>query len=271
MGDWKRTIPLVAGAGFGLFVYYYKFLKRNYGWIPDISDITDLFFTPDPSVEIPMTVDLSPQCSAVETQGSLGSCCSNALVSALEYLENIEKMAFIDLSRLFVYYNVRVITNTVEKDSGAQIRDGISALQTYGVCSEKNWPYIISQFKNKPSSDNYSEAAEHKIVSAERLSGLDNMLQCLSQGYPFVFGFTVYESFESTKVAQTGVLNMPGLGEKKKGGHAVLAVGFDNESKIFKVRNSYGSGWGQKGYFTMPFEYLEDPTLSGDYWVIRRY
>jgi len=265
------TIPLIAGAGFGLFTYYYKFLKRNYGWIPDVEDITDLFFTPDPWVSIPMTVDLSPQCSAVETQGSLGSCSANALVSALEYLENIEKMEFTDLSRLFVYYNARVIQDTINIDSGAHIKDGIGALQTYGVCSEKNWPYIISQFKKEPPLDNYSEAVQHKIVSAERLSGLNNMLQCLSQGYPFIFGFTVYESFESKEVAQTGVLNMPKSGEAKRGGHAVLAVGFNSDKKVFKVRNSYGPGWGQKGYFTMPFDYLQDPNLSGDYWVIKKY
>jgi len=264
-------IPLIAGMGFGLFACYYKFIKRNYGWIPDIEDITDLLFTPDPTVEIPITVDLSPQCSLVENQGSLGSCCANALVSALEYLENIEKMEFTDLSRLFVYYNARVIENTVDKDSGIYIRDGINALQSYGVCQEKNWPYIISQFKSKPSLDSYSEATEHLITSAERLLSLDDMLQCLSQGYPFTFGFNAYKSFESTEVAQTGILNMPKSGEAKKGGHAVLAVGFDNDSKRFKIRNSYGSGWGQNGYFTIPFEYLEDPSLSGDYWVIKKY
>jgi C1A family cysteine protease len=94
------------------------------------------------------------------------------------------------------------------------------------------------------------------------------MLTCLTEGYPFVFGFAVYESFESPQVKRTGVVNMPKKGEVMLGGHAVMAVGFDQAKKRFLVRNSWGRNWGMSGYFTMPFEYLE--TLSADFWTIRR-
>ena len=94
------------------------------------------------------------------------------------------------------------------------------------------------------------------------------MLTCLAEGYPFVFGFTVYESFESPKVARTGVVDMPGEGEKALGGHAVMAVGYSREDERFLVRNSWGAQWGVEGYFTMPFEYLE--TLAADFWTVRR-
>jgi C1A family cysteine protease len=264
-------IPLVTGAAFVLSACAYKYAVRNFGWIPDIADITDLLFTPDPSVGIVTSVDLSPACSSVENQGSLKSCSANALVSALEYLENIEKQKFNDLSRLFVYYNARMIENSIEQDSGIQIRDGIKALQTYGVCQEKTWPYIISDFKKEPISDSYQEANDHRIVSAERITSFNDMLQCLSEGYPFVFGFIAYDSFQSSEVAQTGALGMPKSNEKKVGGHAVLAVGYDNDKQIFKIRNSYGSNWGVNGYFTMPFDYLRDASLSSDFWVIRKY
>lgn len=94
------------------------------------------------------------------------------------------------------------------------------------------------------------------------------MLACLVEGYPFVFGFSVYESFESERVTRTGIVYMPKKGEKMLGGHAVMAVGYDQREKRFLVRNSWGSGWGMGGYFTIPFEYLE--TLADDFWTIRR-
>ncbi len=96
------------------------------------------------------------------------------------------------------------------------------------------------------------------------------MRTCLADGYPFVFGFTVYESFESATVARTGRANLPKPGEKVLGGHAVMAVGYNDKQKRFIVRNSWGTGWGKKGYFTMPYAYLDDRDLSDDFWTIRR-
>ena len=220
--------------------------------------------------ELPQTVNLSQKCSPIETQGNLGSCTAHAITSALEYLDIANEEKFIDLSRLFVYYNERVIMGTVEKDSGAYLRDGIKTLKADGVCSEEQWRYVISQFKTRPSLTAYSEASKHKITSYERLNTLDDMKQCLNDGFPFIFGFMTYKSFESVEVSQTGILNMPKSGEEKKGGHAVLAVGYDEDTKRFLVRNSWGSPWGINGYFTMPFNYLQDPNLSGDFWVIRK-
>jgi C1A family cysteine protease len=96
------------------------------------------------------------------------------------------------------------------------------------------------------------------------------MRACLAEGFPFVFGFTVYESFESQQVARTGVVEMPGRGERVMGGHAVLAVGYRDSEKRFTVRNSWGAGWAMKGYFTMPYDYLPNPNLAEDFWTIRR-
>lgn len=150
------------------------------------------------------------------------------------------------------------------------LRDGIKSLVKQGACSEKSWPYVVSKFKAKPGASCYKEALEHQITSYFRISTVDEMRTCLAEGFPFVFGFTVYESFETQEVSRTGMVNMPKSNEKVLGGHAVLAVGYDHSKQRFIVRNSWGEGWGIKGYFTMPYKYLGNRDLSDDFWTIRR-
>lgn len=246
--------------------------KRGYGWVPDLPDHRDMLYSavrPVPAV-LPSTVDLRPMCSSVENQGELGSCTGNALVGALEFLERKDKVAFVNLSRLFIYYNERVIEHSVKSDSGAMIRDGIKTLVKQGVCLEKKWAYVISKFAIKPTPACYKEALEHQITSYHRILTLDEMRACLADGFPFLFGFTVYESFESQQVARNGIVQMPQPVERVVGGHAVLAVGYHDSERKFLVRNSWGIDWGMKGYFTIPYDYLADRNLSDDSWTIRR-
>jgi C1A family cysteine protease len=243
--------------------------RRNFGWIPDIPDQRDyLYGAVKPEIKLPEKVDLSGYCSAIEDQGALGSCTANALAGNLEFIDNKPDGSYIDVSRLFIYYNEREILGTLDYDSGASLRSGIKSLKNFGVCSETIWPYDISKFAKRPSPACYREAKKRLIQSYRRLSSLNEMLTCLADGYPFVFGFTVYESFESPGVARTGTVNMPGKNEKALGGHAVAAVGYNQSTKRFLARNSWGRRWGKNGYFTMPFVYLK--TLAGDFWTIRK-
>ncbi len=245
--------------------------KLRYGWVPDLPDQRDYLYAAAFRVpaQLPSAVDLRAQCSPVEDQGNLGSCTANALAGALEFLELKDREQFVDLSRLFVYYNERVIERTVKSDSGAQLRDGIKTLAKQGVCSEKKWPYVISKFAAKPTPSCYKDAADHQITSYHRITTLDEMRACLADGYPFVFGFTVYETFESQQVAKTGVLNMPQPGEKVVGGHAVTAVGYNDSEKRFVIRNSWGTSWGMQGYFSMPYDYISRHNLASDFWTVR--
>ena len=245
--------------------------KYGYGWVPDIPDGRDLLYKgiKPRRLRLPSKVDLSPFCSEVENQGKLGSCTANALAGNIEFLDNKDGDGrYSDKSRLFIYYNERVIEHSVDSDAGAMLRDGIKTLHKGGVCPEADWPYDISKFADRPSAVCYKEAKDHRIKSYHRITTLQEMLTCLTEGFPFVFGFAVYESFESVVTARTGVATMPKKDERMMGGHAVLAVGFDQKEKRFLARNSWGKNWGMNGYFTIPFEYLE--TLGDDFWTIRK-
>ena len=245
-------------------------INFKYGWQPDLPDQRDQEYLISAPVPLPTAVDLRPQCPPVYNQGDLGSCTANAIAAAVDFERGKQGLSFINPSRLFIYYNERAIEHTVDSDSGAQIRDGIKSVGKQGVCPETEWPYNTAVFAEKPPRQCYTDSMKARALSYARIpANLNSMLQCLASGRPFVFGFTVYESFESDEVAKTGVVPMPGPGETVLGGHAVKAVGYDQLKGIFVVRNSWGADWGMEGYFTMPFEYLSNPNLADDRWVIK--
>ncbi|HNW97778.1 MAG TPA: C1 family peptidase [Bacteroidales bacterium] len=245
----------------------------RFGWLPDLPDHRDLVYSaPKPiKAKLPKKVDLRKSCPGIYDQGELGSCTANAISAAFEFnLMKQKAKSIFTPSRLFIYYNERVMEQTISEDSGAMIRDGIKSINKKGVCPEKMWPYIISKFTKKPDAKCYTEALKHQSLLYQRVTRkLEQMQSCLAEGYPFVFGFTVYDAFESSAVAKSGKLDLPKPSEGECGGHAVLAVGYDDTTKRFIVRNSWGNKWGQKGYFTMPYDYLLNENLADDFWSVR--
>jgi C1A family cysteine protease len=242
-----------------------------YGWLPDLPDHRDLLYSAPLTVmrKLPNKSDLRAACPAVYDQGSLGSCTANALGAAFQFGQMKQSIPDFLPSRLFIYYNERVLINTVLSDSGAFIRDGIKTMNVQGVCNEKNWPYIIPQFTIKPPAALYKKASTNQVLSYMRLNNA-NLLQlqsCLAEGFPFVFGFTVYESFQ--RIGKNGIMPMPNSKEQRLGGHAVMAVGYDDSKKLFIVRNSWTKNWGDHGYFYMPYTYITDINRADDFWTIR--
>src|SRR5439155_15153646 len=177
--------------------------------------------------KLPTKVDTRSKCPAVYGQAQLGSCTANAIAAAYEFDQLAEKQPDFMPSRLFIYFNERTMEGTVDTDSGAMIRDGIKTVAKVGVCPEDEWPYDIARFKDEPPANCYRDAAKHQaIVYRSVLQSLHQLQGCLASGTPVVFGFSVYESFESGAVAKTGVVPMPSRNEKQLGGHAVVAVGY---------------------------------------------
>ena len=173
-------------------------------------------------------------------------------------------------SRLMSYYLAREIEGTVDEDSGAQIRDGIKGAATYGLCPETEWPYDVERFAQKPTDKCYKEAIKNRAVNYYRVDQtLDAMKTCLAEGFPIIFGCSVFESFESEEVSRTGIVPMPGKRDSEIGGHCMVIVGYDDSTKMWKVRNSWGEGWGKGGYCFMPYDYLTDSDLASDFWTVR--
>lgn len=217
-------------------------------------------------IRLPHIVDLRSKMPPIYDQGDLGSCTAMALCGLIGYDNPAIKG-----SKLFVYYNERFLENDVEHDSGATLADGVISLQKYGVCQETLWPYIIDKFADRPSEICYKEALEHVALQVRNIKNdLKTMKASLANGWPFVVGFNVYSSFESAYVEKTGNVPMPSSTDKYLGGHAAVCVGYDNTKKAFIMRNSWGSDWGIKGYFYMPYAYLTSSKLTSDLWNIQK-
>lgn len=246
-------------------------MGHTYGWKKELGDIRDFKFTPVTAVTaLPPSVNLQNQCPPVVDQGQLGSCTANAIAAAHEFAQIKQHEKAFPPSRLFIYYNERAMEGTIKQDAGAIIRDGFKSIAQKGVCSEASWKYIISKFARKPPVTCYTQALKHKALQYLAVTPtLDHLKGCLADGFPFVFGISVYESFESDAVAQTGIVPMPQPNEQLLGGHAIAAVGYDDATSRFTIRNSWGTEWGDQGYCYLPYEYLTNAQLSSDFWTVR--
>ena len=248
------------------------------GWLPDLPDARDYLYAAPLKImqKLPSKISLKKGCPPVYNQGNLGSCTANALGAAFEFGKKKQKIATFRPSRLFLYYNERVMMNTVNSDSGAFLRDGVKSLNKQGICPEKDWTYDDdfssgAKFTQKPPKTCYTTAKKNQILSYWRIPiNLNSIKGCLAEGFPFSFGFTVYDSFFNPSVAETGIMPMPNIAiESVRGGHAVLAIGYDDTKQAVYVRNSWGSKWGIGGYFWMPYAYISNPAYCSDFWTIR--
>lgn len=268
------------------------------GWVPDRPDFRDYTAEHKTIAELlkktrlaklpkalPSTVDLRPWCSPIEDQGSLGSCTANAGVGLMEYFERKAMGKHIDASRLFLYKATRNLLRWTG-DTGAYLRSTMGAMVLFGAPPEEYWPYRIADFDREPSSFCYAFAQSYQAINYYRLDPpgttaatlLARIKSSLATGLPSMFGFTVYSSISQANT--TGKIPMPTQGEKVVGGHAIVAVGYDDQMKIkntnqggtqttgaFLIRNSWGTSWGDAGYGWLPYDYVTRG-LAEDWWSL---
>ncbi|MCE5215344.1 MAG: cysteine protease [Methanobacterium sp.] len=271
-------------------------MKKGLGWLPDRPDFRDLTVenkkilpmlesvgVKEPKKEIQDKVDLRKWCSPVEDQGKIGSCTANAGVGMLEYYERKAFGKHIDASRLFLY---KITRNLMKQtgDTGAFLRTTMSALVLFGVLPEEYYPYQIENFDEEPPAFCYAYSQSYKALKYINLDPpntskedlLSRIKTNLAAGMPSMFGFTVYSSLWNVK---DGKIPFPCSKEKVEGGHAIMAVGFDDNLKIqnptcknetkgaLLIRNSWGSKWGEAGYGWLPYEYVLRG-LAQDWWTL---
>lgn len=228
---------------------------------------------------LPAAVDLRKYCSPIEDQGQLGSCTAHAGIGMVEYFERRAFGKHIDASRLFLYKVTRQLLG-FSGDDGAYLRDTMKALVLFGVPPEKYWPYDTARFNDEPSNFCFSYAQSYQAINYYRLDPpntptgivLANVKKSLAGNLPAMFGFSVYSSIPPSGDGK-GEIPYPGSGDTLEGGHAVLAVGYDDQKKIgsnkgaLLIRNSWGTGWGDHGYGWLPYAYIEDG-LADDFWTL---
>ena len=275
--------------------------KLGMGWLPDYPDVRDYTVDSDAvssrlralgqkdsvktmlekvgvaetkKVTLPASADLRPWCAAIEDQDGLGSCTANAGVGVVEYFEKRAFGTYTDASRLFLYKVTRDLLGWTG-DTGAYLRTTMGALVLFGVPPEKYWPYLVAKFDIEPSGFLYAFAQNYQAITYYRLDPagtprdvlLNRIKLFLAFGMPSMFGVTVYSSI--SQAATSGEIPFPAPGERVLGGHAIVAVGYDNNKKIknnspgstqttgaLLIRNSWGIGWGTAGYGWLPYEYL---------------
>jgi len=224
---------------------------------------------------LPSKVDLSRSFTPPPDQDELGSCTANALVTVMLYAQSMRGQESINnLSWLYIYWQARYLEDTISKDVGASISDGILALLTKGVCREYLWRYEAGNMAKKPTKIADIDAIKHKLDPNEINAVAPNLMVMkllLKLDTPIIGGIVLYESFMSTEVAKYGLVPMPNTRtEQYLGGHAVVFVGYDDSKKAFLVRNSWGTRWGQKGYFWLPYAYTTNPNLAFNFWKITK-
>lgn len=223
---------------------------------------------------LPASVDNRNFCPPVYNQGMLGACTAFSMGKGLrEYLQRLNGEEQVPLSALYLYYEERVLNNTVNEDSGATMTQGMQVLKDKGDAPDADrpygWTYLLTY--KKPNTDKANtDAAKWKVANPVQLGGLDDIKTALAAKKPVVFGFVVYQTFMSAETQKTGKMEMPQpqQGERQVGGHAVMACGYDDERKVLIMRNSWSEKWGDKGYFYMPYEYVQNKEWVDDIWTV---
>ena len=276
-------------------------INENFGlgWVRDLPDFRD--YSPENEkikpllkklnvlstpASLPVKIDLRAWCAPIEDQGALGSCTANAGVGMIEFYEKKAYGVWLDASRLFLYKATRNLLGWTG-DTGAYLRTTMGAMALFGVPPEKYWPYKIASFDAEPTAFLYAFAQSFQAINYYRLDPvgttptnlLSQIKTNLAGNLPSMFGFTVYDSISQANGAGKGKIPFPCSTDKVAGGHAIMAIGYDDTLAIkntnggktttgaLLIRNSWGTSWGDMGYGWLPYEYVLKG-LAVDWWAL---
>lgn len=222
-----------------------------------------------PTTRLPDRVDLRVHCSPVENQLRTNSCVANAVVGALEYLHLKSGRPLTDFSRLFVYYNARILSNSTQKDEGSFIHHGMASILAYGACEDRLWPFREDMVLATPPDTCYQNGATYEAIQYARAPRGSAALTALAHGLPIVFGIFVPGEYYDI-AAQTGRMPKPDqvVPQQPPSGHAMLIVGYDMNERLYLVRNSWSATWAEQGYCWIPFETMEAWSRDEDFWTV---
>ncbi len=254
--------------------------------VKDAPDKNDYIYPPKSEhlrQRLPAHVDLRRNCPPVQNQGYyVGSCTAHALAAAMHHEQKLMKIPVTAPSRRFIYYNERIIAGEKRLKRNLSLRRALKVTARIGVCPEATFRYDDSRRANlqKPPKLAYEAAGNLKVgeyyriplVSVPRERFLRNLKNCLADGHPVVFGFKMFHNFyvPPTGKWKDGMMPAPGgPGDYWDGGHAVMAVGYDDRKQAVLVRNSWSARWGMRGYFWMPYKLISDSGFTHDFWTIR--
>jgi hypothetical protein len=246
--------------------------KHVYDALPSSRDHRDMLATPVDTSTLPPSIAL-PAVPVLD-QGSEGACVGHGCAGARETLELIVNGALpmVPLSRAFIYYEARLLENTADQDSGAEVRDGCKVLNQMGVCTEAEFPYTPGRFADVPPDVDVTAAARYKIDAYARLINTDQVRAALASNMPVVIGINVYQSFE-TQIGPDGMVPLPGSGDQYLGGHCVFLKGYHPDPRnpghfLFDAQNSWSSSWADHGGMHFTEDYLNNPNLTMDLWSV---
>jgi C1A family cysteine protease len=243
-------------------------INRKFGALRDVHDVRDRMYRAAPRSEaVPLYVDQREWGGPIKDQGGEGSCTAHAFSSAREWMARKYEKTSPILSPQCLYVEELLADGSFPKDEGAMPRTGCQALTTLGCCETALYPYVAGQI-TKPTPAQIANALKYKTGAYHRIGSLSDFLRCLADAtpWPVAVGFTVYESFMSQQVAETGIMPIPQPGEQRQGGHEVLCLGYDQAKQVALIQNSWGDDWGERGYFWMPFDVLRSPDT--DLWMV---
>lgn len=243
--------------------------KRKLGWLPEIKDRRAYAFVPRASVlrALPESVDLRPLMPPIWNQGALGSCVAHAVAAAHIVAQKKNRTKTTMPSRLALYFAARAVRGWQNVDSGSYICDAFKVAAKIGVADEKLYPYLQGKVFLKPPASVYKNALLNQAVEYQKVdnTNVKALKAALADGNPVVFGSVLHEGYDQLV---DDVMPDPDMVARPVGGHAMILCGYDSAKKLFLVRNSWGIGWGMKGYHWASEAYLTDPSLTDDCWTL---